>query len=51
MNDDSTALRAEAIARAIWEAECDHDFMRQCVNCWIDGLNAEELNDYVNPNY
>jgi hypothetical protein len=49
--EDLTALRAEAIARAIWEAECDHDFMRQCVNCWIDGLNAEELNDYVNPNY
>ena len=46
---DLTALRAEAIAKAIWEADCDRDFLRQCVNCWVDGLDADELNDYVNP--
>jgi len=46
---DLTALRAEAIAEAIWEAECDRDFLRQCVNCWVDGLSPEELNEYVNP--
>jgi hypothetical protein len=46
---DLTALRAEAIAEAMWEADCDRDFLRQCVNCWVDALSPEELNDYVNP--
>lgn len=46
---DTTALRAEAIRLAVWEAECDRDFLRQCVRCWADGLTYEELNDYVNP--
>jgi len=46
---DLTALRAEAIAKAIWEAECDRDFLRQCVTWWVDGYSAEELNEYVNP--
>jgi hypothetical protein len=46
---DLTALRAEAMAEAIWEAECDRDFMRQCVALWVNSLAAEELNDYLNP--
>lgn len=37
------------MAEAIWEAECDRDFLRQCVACWVDGLGEEELNAYVNP--
>jgi hypothetical protein len=49
MERDLTALRAEAIRKAIWEAECDADFLRQCVCCWIDGLTAEEMDDYINP--
>lgn len=46
---DTTALKAEAIRLAIFEAECDRDFLRHCVSLWADGLTYEELNDYVNP--
>lgn len=49
LEQDLTALRAEAMRKALWEADCCADFRRQCVGLWVDGLDAEELADYVNP--
>lgn len=40
-------LAGEAIGQAMWEAECDRDFLRQVCTAYIAGLSEEEIKDYL----
>jgi hypothetical protein len=40
-------LVSDAIAHAIWEAECDQDFLAQVCTAYIASLNEEEIRDYL----
>jgi hypothetical protein len=46
-------LAGEAIGQAMWEAECDRDFLRQVCKAYIASLSQEEIEDYlcINADY
>jgi hypothetical protein len=44
---DICELPGEAIEQAIWEANCDQDFLRQVCTAYIASLTAEEVQDYL----